>query len=614
MRGDCGATIVRIMRKVAFALFLVATSSFAVEIPISVVDRNGTAVRDLTAANFELLVDGKRQAIERAEFVPGQRNDLLVFDVRQWTPAYASRAQAAARKWIDALQPGDRIAVASIDLAHGLRFLTAFTADRALLTAAVADPVNFRTVDALQLVAGPQTTTPAAPSEAPLQAFTHQEIARELILVGGLARSLRFVPGQKHLIFFSDGFDPRVVRDARALEAASRSQQDEDYRGFDMATGSGGHVTPPRSPVDSAASNPRLSPSDSGPTNQASAVDQLASVAKRANVVIDPVDTADDTSANGGKPNGGLAIIAAATGGNVITTADAGHAGSRDVYVLSVPVPPSRPGQFHEVKLRLVNAAGRVIAPSGYFEPGTETPIERMLANAAILTGAQAEKALHVASLAAAFPTSGDRAQVPVVVEIAGKEIVAASKTPAATLELYTYAFDHDGAPRDAIYQRVGLDVQKVRDTLEQSGVKYYATLALPPGQYTVRNLVHVLENDQQGYSQSSVAVPAPSALTVSRPLFVESGVQWMMIKGPSHDATKAPYPFLMNGVSFIPTTIPSRQFVVMVENAGPSDVTISTTPAAKLLSQTRTPTGAAFAYELTEPTSALNVTVTRTK
>jgi hypothetical protein len=50
------------------------------------------------------------------------------------------------------------------------------------------------------------------------------------------------------------------------------------------------------------------------------------------------------------------------------------------------------------------------------------------------------------------------------------------------------------------------------------------------------------------------------------------------------------------------------------VQNAAPSDVTISTTPAAKLVSQTRTPTGAMFAYELTEATPALNVTVTRTK
>ncbi|HEX3581672.1 MAG TPA: hypothetical protein VH087_07895, partial [Thermoanaerobaculia bacterium] len=439
--------------------------------------------------------------------------------------------------------------------------------------------------------------------------FTHKEIARELVLIGGLARSLRFVPGQKHLIFLSDGFDARLVRDARALEAASGSQQDEDYSGFDVAPTTGGHASLPQSPVDSAASAGRLSPSG-GPRDSSSSVDQLASVAKRANVVIDAVDIASDD----GKPNGGLAVIADATGGTVTTTRDAANLGSRDMYVLSVPVTASRPGQFHEIKLRLVNASGRLNAPSGYYEPGPESPIERTLTNAAILTGAPAEKSLQIASLAAAFPTSGDRAQVPVVVEIAGKEIVAGSKTASATVDLYTYAFDHDGVARDAIYQRVVLDVQKVHDTLQQSGVKYYATLALPPGQYTIRNLVRVAENDQQGYSQSSITVPAASVLTVSRPLFVESGIQWLMIKGASHDKTNAPYPFLMNGAAFVPTTVPSRQFVVLVQNAAPSDVTISTTPAAKLLSQTRTPTGATFAYELSEAAPALNVTVSRTK
>jgi VWFA-related protein len=597
------------MRTAAFALFLVATSALAVEIPITVVDRNGATVRDLTAANFELLVDGKRQAIEHVELLPAHRNDLLVFDVRQWTPEYAARSQAAARKWIEALEPGDRIAVASIDIAHGFRFLTAFTSDRALLAAAVADPVNFRTTDPLQLVAGPGTNTPPAPAAVPSQPFTHKEVARELVLVGGLARSLRYVPGQKHLILFSDGFDPRIVRDARAAETASGSQQDEDYSGFDVAAPSGGHASLPRSPVDSAASAPRLSPSGT-PRDSSSSVDRLASVAKNANVVIDAVDTADD----GGKPNGGLAIIADATGGTVITKADAAGVEPRNLYVLSVPVPTTAPGQFHEIKLRLLNASGHVIAPSGYFDPGPQSPIERMLTTAATLTGTSSEKALHVASLAAAFPTIGDRAQVPVVVEIAGREIVAGSKAPNATVDLYTYAFDSNGAARDAIYQRVVLDVQKVRDTLQQSGLKYYATLALPAGQYTVRNVVHVLENNQQGYSQSSVAVAAPSVLTVSRPLFVESGIQWVMIKGQSHDTTNAPYPFQMNGASFTPTTIPSRQFVVLVQNAAPSDVTISTTPAAKLLSQTRTATGSTFAYELTEATPALNVTVTRAK
>lgn len=598
------------MRKVAFALLFVATSSLAVEIPITVVDRNGAAVRDLTAANFELMVDGKKQAIERAELVRAGRNDLLVFDVRQWTPAYASHAQAAAHKWIDALAPGDRLAVASIDLNHGLRFVTSFTSDRALLNAAVADPVNFRTADPLQLVAGPATNTPPAAVTTPQEPLTHKEIARELVLVSGLARSLRFVPGQKHLIFLSDGFDSRLVRDARALEAASGSQQEEDYSGFDVAQSSGGHASQPRSPVDSAASTPRLSPSGGGPRDSSSSVDQLASIAKRANVVIDAVDTADDD----GKPNGGLVVIAESTGGTVTTNQSAANLAARDAYVLSVPVAASRPGQFHEMKLRLVNANGRVVAPSGFWEPGPQSQIERMLTNATILTGSPADKSLQIASLAAAFPTSGDRAQVPVVVEVAGKEIIAGSKTPSATIDLYTYAFDHDGVARDAINQRVALDVQKVHDTLQQSGVKYYVTLALPPGQYTIRSLVRVMENDQQGYTQSSVNVAAPSVLTVSRPLFVESGIQWLMIKGPSHDTTNAPYPFLINGASFVPTTVPSRQFVILVQNAKPSDITISTTPTAKLLSQTPTPTGATFAYELTEATPALNVTVTRTK
>jgi VWFA-related protein len=600
------------MRKLGFALLFFTTTAFAVEVPVTVIDRGGAPLTNLTSANFELLVDGKRQAVERVGTLSGHRNDLLVFDLRQWSPAYAAHAQTAARKLIDSLQANDRIAIATIDITHGFRFLTAFTGNRALLAAAVADPANFRAPDPLQLVVDSDGGMPAPPAAgAPQPAFTHEEVARELTLVGGLARSLRVIPGEKHLIFFSDSFDPRVIRDARALETASQSQQEDDYSGFDPTSGGGGRGTGVMSPVYSAARNPRLAPSDSGPTSRLSAVDQLANIARRSGVVVDAVNT----MTTNGEPNGGLSVLTSATGGSVITVADiASRTAAQDVYVLSFPAPPGRPGQFHEVKIRLIGANGRVVAPTGYFEPGAESPLERTLLNAQNLTSTPPAPGLHVASLAAAFPTSSDRAQVPVVVEISGKEIESAAKTASATLDLYTYAFDRDGAARDGIYQRIALDLRKVRETLQQSGVKYYATLSLPPGQYTIRNLIHVVESDQDGYSQSSVTVPAKGMLAVSRPLFIEGGIKWLMIKGASHDTTNAPYPFQVNGAPFVPTTVPSRQFVMFLHNASPADITVSTTPPATLLSQTRTASGSAFTYELGEATSSLNVTVTRAK
>src|SRR4029077_9665223 len=139
-----------------------------VEVPVTVIDRDGNPVRGLTAANFELIDQGQKRPIttfDRIDFAStesmkstsplnpaARRTFLLLFDLSFSSPVGRSKAQEAARNFIArSLERRDLAAIGTIDVEHGFRLLTAFTTDRNLLAAAIGNPINFTSSDPLQI-------------------------------------------------------------------------------------------------------------------------------------------------------------------------------------------------------------------------------------------------------------------------------------------------------------------------------------------------------------------------------------------------------------------------------------------------------------------------------
>src|ERR1700736_4369359 len=137
-----------------------------IEVPVTVVDRNGNPVRGLTADKFELIDQGQKRTITTFEVIDfassmksvsplspaARRSFLLLLDLTFSSPLGRVKAQDAARNFIArGLQRRDLVAVGTIDVERGFRLLTAFTTDRNLLTSAIANPVNFRSSDPLQI-------------------------------------------------------------------------------------------------------------------------------------------------------------------------------------------------------------------------------------------------------------------------------------------------------------------------------------------------------------------------------------------------------------------------------------------------------------------------------
>jgi VWFA-related protein len=144
-----------------------------VEVPVTVADGSGNAVRGLKAENFELSDDRGARAIASFEVVdftaatpgavppPARRNFLLLFDLSNSMPNAMARARHAAEEFVKAsVHASDLVAVGTITVERGFRMVTAFTSDRALLAAAVADPANFIVSDPLGIANGPAWSRP----------------------------------------------------------------------------------------------------------------------------------------------------------------------------------------------------------------------------------------------------------------------------------------------------------------------------------------------------------------------------------------------------------------------------------------------------------------------
>jgi len=624
--------------RTALALFLIlalpqtfeekVTVSY-VEVPVTVLARDGTPVRGLTKANFEIRDDGDTREIESFEAIDfaaeggatakvisplnpaSRRNFLLLFDLSYSNPQSVTRAQEAARNFIARSIGGrDLVAIGILDVDRGFRFVTAFTTDRNLLIAAIKDPANFRSFDPLQIggnafiEADPQQRAGiggsdradaalenmrdiARQSGALNDSMKRSRVRRQVEMLTDVARSLQRLAGRKHLVLLSEGFDPRLVLGRGA--GGTDNQQEED-------------TAVERGETWKIDSDRRYGSSESQKMIQLMA-DQF----RRSDVILHAVDIQGLRVRNdvqGGarfNSNEGLFLLANSTGGTVfrnsndITTEfDKLTRQHEVVYVLGFRAPVKKAGQFHELKVKLVNVPGaRVTHRGGYYDAGAESLVERTLTTAEIIVNdiPQTDVGLH--ALAAAFPRGAQTSQVPVVLEIAGPDLVKHAKNDRATTDMFVYAFDENGIVRDTVHQRVTLDLTQIGERLRDSGVRFYGTLDLPPGRYALKTLVRVAETDRKGYQRVDLVVPDSGDVTVVRPLFFAEPGNWVMVKSAADDP-KAPYPFVLGENTFIPAARATlrkgepRLFTVFVYNADADELTWEVVPEAKLVSEAR--------------------------
>ena len=134
-------------------------SATLIEVPVNVVDKNGHSVENLTADDFEVYDDGKKQAVTGFEVIDertamtmprpeespvnpaARRHFLILFDLSFGSPRAIVNARRAARDFVvTRMKDLDLAAVATFSVESGMRLLVTFTEDRTQLAAAIEFP------------------------------------------------------------------------------------------------------------------------------------------------------------------------------------------------------------------------------------------------------------------------------------------------------------------------------------------------------------------------------------------------------------------------------------------------------------------------------------------
>jgi VWFA-related protein len=585
-----------------------------IEIPVNVVDKNGSPVRGLTAADFELTDDGKKQEISGVDVIDlnreapaapaaqdpfaqapppsAVRHWMLVFDFSYSSLNGLLRAREGASQFVRTGMKGNDLAsVATFSVDTGWKLLVNFTRDRDQLTQAISllglPNVGSRTTDPLAFVvfeaqtgggvsgSGGGRAQDAIAKENWEENRRHAQsssddrergrVAQLLSSFGVMARTLDSVRGRKHVLYFSEGFESRLLAGnagdvATPLEQSTSTQ---DNAGEASVTGEVWKIDSD-SRFGSSATRTRLA--------------EAFDVFNRSDAVLHTVDISGlraegDVTEKAGSGKDALYTMAAQTGGEFIRNANQLQEGLNRViertgliYLLSYqPKKLSRPGQFHKVRVRVKTSGARVSARSGYYEPRpfrAWTPLERILATGDLITGGSEHSDIQAQLLTAPFASDGGVAQVPVILEIPGSALLAGDTGAKSGVQIYAYANDAQGTLVDYVTQEIGLDLSKARSTVESGGIKFYGTLFLPPGDFTIRALVRNAVTGRSGVQVAKVQVPAMPGgpAVVLPPLFEEAPGRWVMTKASARSdapAHVAEYPFAIGGESFIPAARP---------------------------------------------------------
>ncbi len=586
----------------------------SVEVPVQVL-RDGQPVRGLAAADFEVWEGRRRLPVTGFEVLdltgssagqpgqPGQpgssapvpaaarRHFLLLFDLAFSEPKSVLRARRAASELLAQLHPTDLVAVATYSAARGPQLVLGFNSDRrqldsALTTLGLPD-LTARPVDPLRLVlreilgaenaagggAPPLARDPLAgvtdvASLERMQAVTdaveradrtaqRNHVDNFTRSLSDLARQIAVVEGRKYLVFLSEGFDVSLI------QGTADPQRQEEMRESALHGESW-----------------RISPEERyGLIETGNDVERMLEEFRRADCVIQAVDIGGlRAGADQGVPRLGgresLLMMASGTGGDLYESFnDLGAAMGRMLkrtsvtYVLAVEPDRLEPeGGYRRLRVELKKPlqGARVVHRLGYYPPRSyaeQDPIERLLETANQVMSGEESDAVATAVLAAPFRSEGEKAYVPVLIEVDGAKLLAGPQPAVLAVEVYVYALDELGAVHDFLTQTIGLDLAKAGTPLRQGGLKFFGHLDLLPGDYSLRVLVRNGASGASGVRVVPLHVPAfargePALLS---PLFPEPPGRWLLVREePRSEDGKAPaYPFLLRSEPFVPASRP---------------------------------------------------------
>jgi len=585
-----------------------------VEVPVTVLDRAGKPVAGLTAADFEVRDDGKPVKIEGVDVTEfstagsasknpaaptpavdaaARRRFLLLFDLSFSTPSRVVRIRDAARKFVtQQLGPQDLAAVATYSVERGFNLIVSFTSDRRELEGAVAtlglENRSEKPADPLQLTRlyGLDTDGAAgvanwgggrwagllaqnlremgAASKRNDEEYRRGRVTQMLQNFGTLAKALNAVEGRKQVIFFSQGFDMRLVQGNTQDMQSARDQG-------------------------ASATEGRLWEVDSqqrfGNSGLQSQLTTVMDLFRRSDCVIHAVDLTglsargsageatsdkDETDPSGGTGRSALFAFTKGTGGELFENAN-GFDQQLDrlleeqsiVYVLTFSAKlTGNPDKFHELRVKTTRSGARVSARAGYYEPRPFSLVaatERRLAAADVVSAEIPVRELGTSMLAYSF-AGKEKPEIDLQIHVPAADLISRARDGKLPIEIYAYAVDASGNIADFSTQIATLDVAQVKAKLESGGLRYFAQFRVAPGTYRIKTLVREGNSGAMGYAANDVLVPDFSQKTafLVAPIGVGSPDGLVLRGASARSGVMQGFPFMTGSNPYLPSPVPS--------------------------------------------------------
>jgi VWFA-related protein len=511
-----------------------------VQIDAVVTDKSGAHIDDLTADDFELLVDGEPQSLTHFALIrlptdnreapanreAGARNDAvrppgmpgkliapekvkrtIAFVVDDLGLSFQSMyyAREAVKKFVnEQMQDGDLVGI--IRTGRGLGALQRFTTDRRILYAAV-DKLTFnpQSRDMMaKLGADARITNTDDPAQQQTNDFDNfNDTSSSLGTLGALnfvVRGLRELPGRKLVVFISDGFnmfgtsgdDTQVVEEMKYLsDQANRASvviYSLDAKGLQT-----------------------LMPK-AGDNLGRTADDQLAQ--QMLDASIQNLDS-----------QAGMVFLAQETGGFAMLDNNDLDFGVRKVlednetyYLLGFdPEDAHFNGRYHPIKVRVKRPGLQVRTRGGFYGvPEAEasarpkTPVQQILSTLSSPFGAR-DVRVQMTSFFVDSNAKGSYVRSFFYFDCSNLTFKdGPDRKKSLTLELATFAFNEEGQAVDQYANRLTLDLDETqyREALAKGLVRAADVPIKKPGAYQFHAVIRDAETGRLGSASQFIQVP----------------------------------------------------------------------------------------------------------
>jgi tetratricopeptide (TPR) repeat protein len=165
-----------------------------------------------------------------------------------------------------------------------------------------------------------------------------------------------------------------------------------------------------------------------------------------------------------------------------------------------------------------------------------------------------------VSVLAVPFPISGAiDDQIALLVEAGGKQLLVNVESGTLAGEIEAKAIDAAGKVVDQFTQAFALD--PTDELVVHGGLKLFAVLRVPPGDYKVKVVVRNTETHGHGDREVNVHAPdfARREAALSPPLFSDGANRWRVFRQSDSPHEEIPFPFVdAQGGGFLPAAAPA--------------------------------------------------------